>query len=92
MPGNQYQTLYDGFNTFKSLSFDEQISTLINCISLLKTGRTGGCDLRSIGGKSASGAMMLGANILSSKFSDVRLIDYSPAGIHKTISPNLMEL
>lgn len=92
MPGNQMDTLLNGKESFTKLDFETQINTLISCISLLKTGRAGGCDLRNVNGKNASGAMTLGANLLSSKYSDVRIIDYSPAGIHIRRSPNLMEL
>ncbi len=92
MPGNQYDTLNNGFEKFRLLQFEEQIKVLLNCIELLKSGRTGGCDLKAIGGSSASGVPNMGSNLSSSKYLDIRLIDVSPAGLHEKKSVNLMEL
>lgn len=92
MPGNQCETMKSGRVKFIELDFDVQISTLLNCIDLLKSGRTGGCDLKNIGGKSASGVVYISANLSACKYNDVHIIDISPAGLHENISCNLMEL
>jgi len=92
MPGNQCSVLKEGRELFIKNDFDSQIQILVNCVNLLKSGRAGGCDLKAIGGKNASGVMTLGANISSSKYKDIRIIDYSPAGLHLNESVNLMEL
>ena len=92
MPGNQSETVKKGREKFVNLSFDEQLKLLVNAISLLKSGRAGGVDLSMVGGKSSSGAMIMGANLSSCKYKDVRVIDYSPAGLHENKSNNLMEL
>ena len=92
MPGNQGSTLTDGKSTFINLSFDDQIAALINVISLLKSGRAGGCDLTKVKGKSSSGAMTLGANLSSSSYSEICIIDTSSAGLHENKSINLLDL
>lgn len=92
MPGNQGEIVKAGKELFVSLDFDTQINVINSCVSLLKSGRSGGCDLSDIGGKSSSGVMVLGSNLSSAKYKDVRLIDVSPAGIFENQSINLMEL
>ena len=92
MPNNQVAIMDSGREKFVELSFDEQITILLNCINLLKSGRAGGCDLKLIGGSKQSGAMFLGANLSSCVYKNIRIIDISPAGLHENISCNLMEL
>lgn len=92
MPGNQYDVLTDGRDKFLGLDFDDQIKTLLSIIDMLKSGRVGGCDLSFIGGKAKSGAIYIGANMSSGNFSDIRIIDISPAGLHEKVSCNLKEL
>lgn len=93
MPGNQCKILSDNREKFVALKFDEQIKVLINCIEMLKSGRSGGRDLSLVGatGKT-TGDIYIGANLSSCKYDDVRIIDVSPAGLHKKISCNLKEL
>lgn len=92
MPGGQSKTMEEGLGLFKGLSFDDQVSVLMNCLQLLKSGRSGGCDLSLIGGKAKSGAMTLGSNLSSGKMAEIRILDVSPAGIHTVESINLKEL
>ena len=92
MPGCQYQTLVGGRELFNQLPFEDQIKSLTNCIDLFKSGRSGGCDLSLIGGKSSSGVMVMSANLSACKAEKVYLTDCSPAGIHSVNSVNLMEL
>ncbi len=92
MPGNQAGTLIEGRELFANLSFDEQLSTLCKCIDLMKSGRAGGCDLKAINGKNASGVMTLGSNLSSCRYKDVRIIDESASGIYSHASENLLEL
>ena len=92
LTGNQAVTLKDGRDLFIALSFDEQVNTILSCISLLKSGRTGGCDLRNVGGKQKSGVIKMRANISSSKYEEICIVDYSPAGLHENKSINLKEL
>lgn len=94
MPGNQYEVVMNGREQFTLLEFDLQIKVLQSIVDLLKSGRTGGCDLSCIGGKAQSGVVNIGANISSmiKHYSDIRLIDVSPAGLHEKSSVNLREL
>lgn len=94
MPGNQYEVVMNGREQFTLLEFDLQIKVLQSIVDLLKSGRTGGCDLSCIGGKAQSGVVNIGANISSmiKHYSDIRLIDVSPAGLHEKTSVNLREL
>lgn len=93
LPGNKPETLVYGRSTFITLDFNEQISVLITCVALLKSGRAGGVDLKLIGGKSKSGVPVLSVGISSScKYHKICLIDESPSGIHRKESINLLEL
>ncbi len=89
MPGCQSQTLIDGQETFLKLELEEQVTVLLTIVELLAAGRAGGRDLHMVGGKSKSGTMNLGAALSSSSYKDIRIIDYSPAGLHKKVSVNL---
>ena len=92
MPGNQFHVLKDGRDKFIVSDFDNQIATLLVVINMLKSGRAGGCDLSLIGGKTKSGAIYMGANLSSSNYSDIRIVDISPAGLHIKELCNLKEL
>jgi CRISPR-associated endonuclease Csn1 len=93
LPGNQYDIVSDGVEKFVSLDFDNQLNIIIACIDLMKSGRTGGCDLSLIGAKGkTTGNVYIGANLSSCKYEEVKLIDISPAGLHVKESINLKEL
>ena len=93
LPGNQFILINSGREKFISLDFDDQIKVLVSCIDLLKSGRSGGCDLSMIGAKGkSSGDVYIGANLSSCKYSEVKLVDISPAGLHVKESINLKEL
>ena len=91
MPGCQYDVVVNGREKFIALSLDEQVTILLELVALLKAGRAGGCNLQVIGGKSKSGAMTLGAALSSSSYEDIRIVDYSPAGLHRKVSVNLKD-
>ena len=87
---NQKVIFEDGRKMFVSLDFDKQIMVLMEGIKLLKSGRAGGCDLSEIGGKGKSGVMFMSSKISSER--SIKLIDYSPAGLHRRESIDLREL
>lgn len=91
MPGCQKEVISDGKQKFMDIAIEEQVDALISIITLLKSGRAGGIDLTAINGKSKSGAMYLGANLSSSPYDDIRIVDYSPAGLHRKESVNLKD-
>lgn len=70
---------------------EKQITVLMAIINLLKSGRAGGVDLTDIEGKGKSGVVRMGANLSSSPYDDIRIVDYSPAGLHRKESVNLKD-
>ncbi len=86
--------MIDGKDKFVALDFDKQITILLNAINLLKSGRAGGVDLKDVGGSSSSGVPVIGAKLSSIKnnYSDLRIVDMSPAGLHTKESINLLDL
>ena len=78
---------------FEKLSLTEQTVTLANILSLLKTGRSTGCDLKSIGGKDNAGALTINSTISKIKgINSIYIIDQSPTGLYEKRSPNLLTL
>lgn len=88
MPGCQSQTLIDGQETFLKLALEEQLTVLLTIVEMLAAGRAGGRNLHAIGGKTNVGKLTLGAALSASSYKDIRIIDYSPAGLHKKVSVN----
>lgn len=91
MPGCQYEVVAKGKEKFVALSVEEQVTVLLELVILLQAGRAGGCNFQAIGGKSTSGAMLIGAALSSSSYEDIRIVDYSPAGLHRKVSVNLKD-
>ena len=94
LPANPYQILHGGRENLQKLSIKEQIMTLSNIVALYQRNSGGGVDLSAIGGSKRSGVKMASASFSNWKknYSDVRIIDSSPAGLHETSSQNLLEL
>ena len=88
------QTLLNGKSLFEQLDINEQCLVLLNIHSVF--GRmTNGCDLTLIGGKKSAAATSSFSAIMSNwkkKYSDVRIIDQSPAGLIEKVSNNLLKL
>lgn len=94
MPNCQYETLVKGREKFGKLSVEEQVYAVLNVLSLFKTGRTSGVDMTAIGGVKTGGVTAMSSKLSNwaKAYSDVRIIDYSPSGIFKKQSKNLLEL
>lgn len=94
MKGNPVEILKNSKPVFENLNVEEQIDVLLNVVNLFKTGRTGTVDLSLIDGSKNAGTLCISSNLSNWKnsFSDVRIVDYSPSGIHKKVSKNLLEL
>ena len=78
---------------FESATILDQIDCLLSLIAWMN-GKSYSCDLSSIG-KSKTAERMIISNKLSAlakKYSNIRIIDYSPAGLFSTQSDNLLEL
>ncbi len=86
--------IVNGRDKFIALNIKEQVSTLLSVHSIF--GRTtNGCDLENIGGDKHSAKSCLSWNLSNWKkyYSDVRIIDCSPAGLwEKKSQQNLLEL
>lgn len=90
----QLEVLKSGKDRFENLSIEEQSVVLLNVLSVFKTGRTTGCDLKLVGG-GGQVAVFLNSSKLSNwkkSYSDVRIVDISPAGLHRKVSENILEL
>ncbi len=85
--------LSSGREKFEQLSLEEQIPVLLSAVALLKTGRSTGCDLRSIGGVGQSGVFVMSSKLSNwqKKFKTVYVIDESASGIYSQRSTNLLE-
>lgn len=78
---------------FKALTIEEQALLLEQLILLLKTGRTGGCDLQLIKESRKAGVITMNSTLNKIKgLESVYLIDQSPTGLFEKRSPNLLKL
>ena len=73
---------------------ENQIKILLNLVLLLKSGRSGTCDLALIGGGHTAGAYNIASKISNwkEKYGDVHIVNVSSSGIYQTKSENLLEL
>ena len=92
--GKPLKILCDKENEFKKLTLEQQVETLLNILSIFKTGRTTGCDLQALGGKPNIGIFTENSKLSNWKksYKDVRIVDISVAGLHRKTSQNLLEL
>lgn len=92
--GSQLQVLHDKENEFENLNLEQQVETLLNLLSIFKTGRTTGCDLKLLGGAGQAGIFTESSKLSNWKksYKDVRIVDISAAGLHRKTSQNLLEL
>lgn len=79
---------------FKEAEKETQIECLKNMLLFLKTNRYGSCSMESVKGKKNEGLLLLSANLSNWKkrYSDVRILDRSAAGLHEKRSQNLLTL
>ena len=78
---------------FEKLSLTDQATTLANILSLLKTGRSTGCDLKLIGESGQAGVLTLNSTVTKIKgVGSIYIIDQSPTGLYEKRSPDLMKL
>jgi len=82
-----------GRDKFVELDINEQLSVLSSIIFLLKTGRSVGCNLKSIGESGQAGIISINSTLTKIKdFKSIRIIDQSPTGLFEKKSDNLMDL
>lgn len=77
---------------FMSLSVENQALLLLTIGSVFKTGRKGGCDLTSIGGKENIGSLILSSRVSNWKktYTTAYIIDTDAAGLYETRSQYLV--
>lgn len=92
MPGSQLEVIEEGKQNFLMLEFEQQLETLLVLVQQLKTGRTGGFEVKGLGKTGKIGAMTLNAKLTGTKYSCIQIIDQSPAGLHTKETKNLKEL
>ncbi|MCR5083198.1 MAG: type II CRISPR RNA-guided endonuclease Cas9 [Parasporobacterium sp.] len=93
-PGNQFELINSGREAFGKMDFEEQIEILLKCLDLLKTGRAGTVDMRGIGGNKKTGLTRFNSKLSNNvdRYSLIKIIDMSPAGLHTKESINLLDL
>ena len=94
VPANLHKVLSSGKVKFQELPLAEQVSVLSNIVMIFQRGGSGGVDMLAIGGKKQGGAKTINAALSNWKknYSDVHIVDSSPAGLHESVGPNLLEL
>ena len=93
MLGKIGEKIKKSYATFESLKLTDQTIALFNILSLLKTGRSTGCDLKLIGESGQAGVITLNSDLSKIKGKNsIRIIDQSPTGLYEKKSVNLLEL
>lgn len=90
---SQTEVLREGYERFEKLDVENQIVLLNALVLLLKSGRSGNCDLSLIGGSRNAGAYVVSSKLSNwkGKYRDVRIVDVSASGIYQSSSENLLE-
>ena len=95
IPGNQGELLAKAAarEKFKCAGITAQINCLLGLIQLMG-GKVNSCDLTAAGGAAKAGSIVPSSKLSNwaKKYSDVRIIDFSAAGLFSVSSGNLLEL
>lgn len=90
---DMYQKVSSRREIFSKLDIADQVIALHRIMSLMKTGRSGGCDLTLIGEAKNAGVLMINSNLSKLKgYTTIRIIDQSVTGLYEKKSENLKEL
>ena len=84
--------LKDGKERFNKENITDQALDLLKAVNILKTGRTGNCDLQFAGGVANFNTVRFNSVLDSKKFKEIYIIDQSPTGLFEKRSENLLEL
>lgn len=78
---------------FEQLDLWSQIRIILNMISIFKTGKKGTIDMSLLGASAKCCATQTASKLsnLSNRFSEVFILDVSPAGLHVKKSSNLLD-
>lgn len=95
IPGNQGELLAKAAARakFEHAGITAQVNCLLGLIQLMG-GKSSNCDLTAVGGAAKSGSIVPSSKLSNwaKKYSDVRIIDFSAAGLFSSSSGNLLEL
>lgn len=83
-----------GQDAFSKLTLKDQILLLSNFVMLFQRNSSGGVDMLAVGA-SKNAYIKRTSSALSNwkkNYSDVHIVDSSPAGLHESVGPNLLEL
>ena len=86
------EVLKKGRSLFISEEVTNQVCDLMKILSILKTGRSGNCDLLSVGGVANFNTVRFNSTLDSKKCKEVYIVDQSPTGLYEKKSVNLLEL
>lgn len=91
--GNLSNVFEKGENKFIALKTDMQCEVLLNIINVFKTGRSGTCNLKSIGGVEKAASYRISAKVSNWKknYTCVKIINESASGIFRKESENILE-
>lgn len=82
-----------GRDVFIELSASDQVKLLLNMVNVMKSGRSGSCDLRLIGDVEKAAIVTLNSDISKLKgYKSIFIIDQSPTGLIERRSENLLTL
>lgn len=91
-----YSTLYEslsyGEERFQRLTLADQVEVLLEIVKAFKTGRRSPCNLSKIGGSASGVTMRINADISSTGFKTIEIIDQSVTGLFEKSTGNLLEL
>ena len=93
-PANPYQLLLDKRNCFVSLPLVDQVFLLMNILLLFQRKGAGGSDLSALGGSKQSCPKTFNSTLSNWKktYTNVHIIDSSPAGLSEKATGNLLDL
>lgn len=94
LPANPCQLLKKERNRFCALTEEAQIICLTNLLLYFQRSGNNGIDLSLLGGSKKSGTKLLNASLSNWKknYSNVQILDCSPAGLRENYSENLLDL
>lgn len=94
LPANPVSLLIKERDRFRALTPEEQVSFLINLLVYFQRRGSNGTDLSAVGGSKKSGLKLVSSALSNweKTYTDVRILDSSPAGLWECSSDNLLEL
>ncbi len=94
IPANPIASLEKGHKKFDELGIFDQIKVLLQIVAILKTGRSTGCDLKTVGGVANAAKFLISASIsnMANTYNDVHICDTSASGLYENVTKNLLDV